>query len=165
MRNIPGCMYCIIIWKIYKYNVFNKQKYVSYEDIEQNEAEYRTLWYTRSKYVKNTLNVIYFYILTYLCFNYEYTIVTASSDKPYIWTFAISKSWRIQSKALQRFIRTSPTKFLSSINFLQFSVSLNKTWFELEGFLSTSWLEFWYYFSIRRKAIVRKSFINFRHSI
>ena len=33
----------------------------------------------------------------FLCFKYECTKVTTSSDKPYTWSFASSKSWRIQS--------------------------------------------------------------------
>ena len=42
----------------------------------------------------------------FLRFKYEYTKVTASSDKPYAWSVATSKFWGIQQKTLDRSIKT-----------------------------------------------------------
>ena len=92
------------------------------------------IWYTWKKSIWKTPSVsfifTYFYIY-FLHFKYECTKVTASSDKPYAWSFAASKSWGIQSKALERSKSTVPTKVLLSWDFFQFSMSLNKTRFEL----------------------------------
>ena len=41
----------------------------------------------------------------FLRFKYEYTKVTASSDKPYAWSVATSKFWGILQKTLDRSIK------------------------------------------------------------
>ena len=61
---------------------------------------------------KSIHSVIYFYNC-FLRFKNECTKVTASSDKPYTLALATSKSWGIQSKLLERSIRTAPRNFLS----------------------------------------------------
>ena len=61
---------------------------------------------------KSIHSVIYFYN-RFLRFKNECTKVTASSDKPYTLALAKSKSWGIQSKLLERSIRTAPRNFLS----------------------------------------------------
>ena len=48
----------------------------------------------------------------FLSFKYECAKVTVSSNKPYEKGFVKSKSWGLQSKALERSIKTVPTKFL-----------------------------------------------------
>ena len=55
-----------------------------------------------------TLSVSFSFTACFLRFEYECTKVTESSGKQYAWSFAASKSWRIQSKALQRSKRTVP---------------------------------------------------------
>ena len=83
------------------------------------------------KSIWKALSVPFIFTPRFVRFKYEYTKVTESSDKTYAWSFAASKSWEIQSKALGKSIRTAPTKFLFSRDLLQFSINLNKTWFEL----------------------------------
>ena len=61
---------------------------------------------------KSIHSVIYFYN-RFLRFKNECAKVTASSDKPYTLALATSKSWGIQSKLLERSIRTAPRNFLS----------------------------------------------------
>ena len=43
-------------------------------------------------------SVLFIFTPCVLCFKYEYTKVTESSDKVYARKFATSKSWGIQSK-------------------------------------------------------------------
>ena len=81
------------------------------------------------KSIWKTLSVSFIFTPRFLPFKYEYTKVTASSDQPYAWSFATSKSWGMQP--LERYIRTVLTKFLLSQGFFQFFIRLNKAWFKL----------------------------------
>ena len=49
--------------------------------------------------------------------------------------FAISRSWRMQSKALERSISTVPSKFLLFNPLFNYSIDLKRTWFALYAFL------------------------------
>ena len=64
-----------------------------------------------------TLSVSFIFTPFILALTYECTKVTASSDKTYAWSFAGSRSWEIQSTALESSIRIVPTKFLLSHGF------------------------------------------------
>ena len=63
------------------------------------------------KSVWKTLSVSFNFTRCFLHFKYECTKVTTSPDKPYARSLAGSKSWGIQSNALERSIRIVPTKF------------------------------------------------------
>ena len=91
--------------------------------IEPCGSSHKSIW--------KTLLLPYIFTPSFPRFKEECTKFTASYDKTYTWNFAASKSWRIQSPALERSIRTVPTKVLLSRDFFQFSISLNKTWSEL----------------------------------
>ena len=71
----------------------------------------------RDKSIWKILSGSFIFTPSCLRFKYECTKVTTSSDKPYAWSSATSKSWEIQSKALERSIRTVPTKFVLSRDF------------------------------------------------
>ena len=111
-----------------------------------------------------TLSMSFIFTPYFLHFKYECTKVTASSDKPYAWSFAANKSWRIQSRAADRSVRIVLTKFLLSRDFFQISISLIRHDLDNWIFYKLTW-NLIIFFSIRRKVIVNTSFINFRHSI
>ena len=52
------------------------------------------------KSIQKTLSVSFIFTPCFLRFKYD-TKVTASSDKPFAWSFTSSKSWGIQSKVLR----------------------------------------------------------------
>ena len=83
-----------------------------------------------NKSIWKTLSVPFIVSPCFLRFKYQCAKVTASFDKLYAWRFAAGKLWGMQSETLERSIRAVPTKFWLSRDFFQFSISLNKAWFE-----------------------------------
>ena len=93
------------------------------------------------------------------CFKYKITKVIISSDKPYAWIFAAIESWRIQSKALERSIRTVATKVLLSRNFFHISLKIRHDLnYKLIWNLIILFLH-------KKKGYCDYIFHNFRHSI
>ena len=97
------------------------------------------------------------------CFKYKFTKVIISSDKPYAWIFAAIESWRIQSKALERSIRTVATKVLLSRNFFHISLKIRHD-LNYKIFYKLIW-NFIILFLHKKKGYCDYIFHNFRHSI
>ena len=78
-------------------------KEITYVNIKKKWSEYRTLRYTKKNLSKRAVRGIYFASL-FSSFQIQINKVQGISI-----TFAISNSWSIQSKALERSVRRAPT--------------------------------------------------------
>ena len=93
---------------------------------------------TRDSHVRKSLKTLLTCTFCFLQLRYEYMKVTVFRLRPQACSFAISKSCGIQSNAFDKSMRTVLTRKFSSSDFVQFSISLIKTWLVLYFFLYTA---------------------------
>ena len=97
---LPKQIGYIIISKIMHRGYLDEEKLINDWKVEQNRPEYRTFPYTGNNFVIAAINIFYFYW----------------SFQTFTFNLAIIKLLRMQSKALDRSIKTALTiKFLSNL--------------------------------------------------